>query len=108
MDPHSQTLIRRWRYLLYVLQALVALGFSYGVGLRVLWVYNVSWHPHCRALYRVLEQLLFPMGLCFLLASVSLMFGSPFLIRSVGRVAIAGSVVGILSLPGALLIIFWR
>jgi hypothetical protein len=94
--------------LLYAFQAFVVFSCLYGIGWRVLWHYDVSGHPYGMAVCRIFDGMLWPMLWSFLAVSAALVFGSPFLIRRLGRAAIAGAVTGWLGLLGAGVIFFWR
>jgi len=108
MCASSQSSIRRWQWLFFTLEALAVLSCSYGVALRILWHYDLAGHPFYTALYRVFDRMLRPTVCLFLVASLMLVFVSPFFMRSLGRTAMIAYVIGFTSLLCAALLWFWQ
>jgi hypothetical protein len=109
MCASTPTSAVRWKRLFLILEAFVILACVYGLTLKITWRYNVGWHPYVMSVYRVLYPLLRPMFFSFLAASVFLLLGSPFFLRSLRSKAIRAWIIGVAALlcAGWLFFVLW-
>src|SRR4051812_42220089 len=95
MCPSTPRSVVHWKRLFLIVETFVILACLYGLALRITWRYDVGVHPHVMTAYQVLSPMLLPMFYCFLVASVFLLLGSPFFLRSLRSAAIRAWIIGV-------------